>query len=183
MPRHERIPGHEVKKQQFTNHCFGCGPANEAGLRLKFVLDKKRERFLCRFRLQRRFVGPPAHAHGGIIATILDEAMGKVNKLHNLVALTSQMEITCLLENRCRCSGQPLSKDGKCGSMAASITARPRFAMAKAKFWPAARRSSSRSIRTACLRVSEEEAQRRNVGRNYKTPFTTEPQRSPSFCF
>jgi len=41
-------------------------------------------------------VGPPAHAHGGIIATILDEAMGKVNKLHNLVALTSMMQITYL---------------------------------------------------------------------------------------
>jgi len=46
--------------------------------------------------LQRRFVGPPAHAHGGIIATILDEAMGKVSKLHNLIALTSKMEITYL---------------------------------------------------------------------------------------
>ena len=96
MPRHEQVHGHAVKKQQYTNNCFGCGPANEAGLRLKFVLDKKSERFLCRFRLQRRFVGPPAHAHGGIIATILDEAMGKVNKLHNLIALTSQMEVTYL---------------------------------------------------------------------------------------
>jgi uncharacterized protein (TIGR00369 family) len=96
MPRHERVHGHEVKKQQFTNNCFGCGPANEAGLRLKFALDKKRKRFVCRFRLQRRFVGPPAHAHGGIIATILDEAMGKVSKLHGLIALTSKMEITYL---------------------------------------------------------------------------------------
>ena len=96
MPEHEKVHGHEVKKQQFTNNCFGCGPANEAGLRLKFVLDKKHQRFVCRFRLQRRFVGPPAHAHGGIIATILDEAMGKVSKLHNLIALTSKMEITYL---------------------------------------------------------------------------------------
>ena len=71
-------------------------PYQRGGPRLKFVLDKKSERFLCRFRLQRRFVGPPAHAHGGIIATILDEAMGKVNKLHNLIALTSQMEVTYL---------------------------------------------------------------------------------------
>ncbi len=94
MPSHERVHGHTVKKQQFTNNCFGCGPSNEAGLRLKFVLDKKRQRFVCRFRLQRRFVGPPAHAHGGIIATILDEAMGKVSKLHNLIALTSRMEVS-----------------------------------------------------------------------------------------
>ena len=96
MPRHERVHGHEVKKQQYTNNCFGCGPANEAGLRLKFVLDKKRARFICRFRLQRRFVGPPAHAHGGIIATILDEAMGKVNKLRHVVAMTSEMTVNYL---------------------------------------------------------------------------------------
>ena len=94
MPRHERVHGHEVKQQQFTNKCFGCGPDSEAGLKLKFVLDKHQQRFVCRFRLPRRFVGPPAHAHGGIIATILDEAMGKVNKLHNLIALTRQMEVT-----------------------------------------------------------------------------------------
>jgi uncharacterized protein (TIGR00369 family) len=96
MPQHKPVHGHHVKQRQFGNKCFGCGPQNETGLRLKFVLDEERERFVCRFRLQSRFVGPPAHAHGGIIATILDEAMGKVNKLHNIVCLTSTMEITYL---------------------------------------------------------------------------------------
>jgi acyl-coenzyme A thioesterase PaaI-like protein len=96
MAKHKPIPGHHVKQRQFGNKCFGCGPQNEAGLRLKFVLDEECQRFVCRFRLQRQFGGPPAHAHGGIIATILDEAMGKVSKLHNLVALTSTMDITHL---------------------------------------------------------------------------------------
>jgi uncharacterized protein (TIGR00369 family) len=96
MPRHEPVPGHTEKKTQLSNHCFGCGPGNEAGLRLKFVLDKERKRFICRFRLQGRFIGPPGHAHGGIIATILDEAMGKVNKLHNVTALTAKMEVNYL---------------------------------------------------------------------------------------
>ncbi len=96
MPRHKAVPGHQVKQRQFGNKCFGCGPQNDTGLKLKFVLDEERQRFVCRFRLQGRFVGPPAHAHGGIIATILDEAMGKVNKLHNIVCLTSTMEVTYL---------------------------------------------------------------------------------------
>jgi uncharacterized protein (TIGR00369 family) len=96
MPAHERVHGHEVKKQQFTNNCFGCGPANQAGLRLEFVLDKEHERFVCHFQLEGRFVGPPGHAHGGIIATILDEAMGKVNKLRNVIALTGRMEVDYL---------------------------------------------------------------------------------------
>lgn len=94
MPKHERVHGHEVKKQQFSNHCFGCGPANQEGLRLKFVLERQRQRFVCRFRLRQRFVGPPGHAHGGIIATILDEAMGKVSKLRGIIALTAAMEIS-----------------------------------------------------------------------------------------
>ena len=96
MPRHEKIHGHEVKKEEFANNCFGCGPANEAGLRLEFVLDKERGRFVCQFQLADRFVGPPGHALGGIIATILDEAMGKVNKLRNVIALTGRMEIDYL---------------------------------------------------------------------------------------
>ena len=93
MPQHERVHGHEVHQQQTVNNCFGCGPGNEAGLRMEFVLDQQRERFVCHFRLEERFVGPPGHAHGGIIATILDEAMGKVNKLRNVIALTGRMEV------------------------------------------------------------------------------------------
>jgi uncharacterized protein (TIGR00369 family) len=96
MPQHERVHGHEVKQEQIANNCFGCGPGNEAGLRLEFVLDKPRQRFVCHFQLEDRFVGPPGHAHGGIIATILDEAMGKVNKLRNVIALTSRMEVDYL---------------------------------------------------------------------------------------
>jgi len=63
-------------------------------MRLKFVFDEARNRFVCRFRLTKRYTGPPGHAHGGIIATILDEAMGKVNKLRHVVALTSQITVT-----------------------------------------------------------------------------------------
>ena len=96
MPRHERVHGHTVKKQQITNRCFGCGPSNECGLKLKFILDKHRQRFVCHFRLPRRFVGPPAHAHGGIIATILDEAMGKVSRLRDIIALTGEMQVIYL---------------------------------------------------------------------------------------
>ena len=96
MAQHERVHGHQVKKEQIANNCFGCGPGNQAGLRLEFVLDKQRQRFVCHFQLEDRFVGPPGHAHGGIIATILDEAMGKVNKLRDVIALTGRMEVDYL---------------------------------------------------------------------------------------
>jgi uncharacterized protein (TIGR00369 family) len=65
-------------------------------MHLKFTYDKKRKAFVCRFRLDERYTGPPGHCHGGIIATILDEAMGKVNKLRQVIAVTAQMTVEYL---------------------------------------------------------------------------------------
>ena len=78
------------------NRCFACGKNNPDGMRLKFAYDEERDCFVCRFRLGQRYTGPPGHAHGGIIATILDEAMGKVNKLRHVVALTSTITVDYL---------------------------------------------------------------------------------------
>ena len=75
------------------NYCFACGKDNPDSMGLKFIFDEKRKCFECRFRLDKRFTGPPGHCHGGIIATILDEAMGKVNKLREVVAVTSQITV------------------------------------------------------------------------------------------
>lgn len=77
------------------NACFGCGPENRSGLRLRFYADAA-GRILCRFRLPRRFLGPPGYAHGGIIATLLDEAMSKANRHRNIFAMTRQMEVEYL---------------------------------------------------------------------------------------
>jgi len=78
------------------NYCFACGKNNSQGMQLKFTYDEDRNCFVCRFRLGKRYTGPPGHAHGGIIATILDEAMGKVNRLRNVVAVTSQITVDYL---------------------------------------------------------------------------------------
>ena len=78
------------------NQCFACGPDNPDGMHLKFAYDKKSKTFVCRFRLDDRYTGPPGHCHGGIIATILDEAMGKVNKLRQVIALTSRITVEYL---------------------------------------------------------------------------------------
>ena len=78
------------------NYCFACGKNNAEGMHLKFTYDEDRDCFVCRFRLGKRYTGPPGHCHGGIIATILDEAMGKVNKLRHVVALTSTITVDYL---------------------------------------------------------------------------------------
>ena len=65
-------------------------------MHLKFVLDRGRKRFVSRFRLSKRFTGPPGYCHGGIIATILDDAMSKLNKLRDVIAATFQLRIEYL---------------------------------------------------------------------------------------
>src|SRR5256714_15383547 len=99
MPKRKPAHGHIVhhpRQQAPMNHCFACGKDNDQGMKLKFYFDEESRHAICKFRLGRRFTGPPEHAHGGIIATILDEAMGKVNKLRNVIALTKNMNVEYL---------------------------------------------------------------------------------------
>ena len=51
--------------------CFGCSPSNAAGLQLAF--RRVGTRIVARHRVPDRFHGAPGIAHGGIVATILDE--------------------------------------------------------------------------------------------------------------
>ena len=97
MPKKTSSHGHGtgyVRLQK--NFCFACGKNNPEVMRLRFTYDEERDCFVCRFRLGKRYTGPPGHCHGGIIATILDEAMGKVNKLRHVIALTSQITVDYL---------------------------------------------------------------------------------------
>ena len=48
------------------------------------------------FRTVGRFRGSRLHLHGGIIATLLDEAMGKLNRLDAIIAPTAEMSIEYL---------------------------------------------------------------------------------------
>jgi uncharacterized protein (TIGR00369 family) len=118
MPRQAKIHGHETKYAKMQkNYCFACGQDNAGGMHLKFTLDEPRQTFVCRFRLGKRYTGPPGHCHGGIIATILDDAMGKVNKLRHVVALTKEMTVEYLkpvpLHQPLRVEGREVSVHGR----------------------------------------------------------------------
>src|ERR1700756_1858195 len=92
-----KIHGHETRDlKPPKNYCFACGPDNPDGMHLLFILDEERRIFVCHFNLGKRYTGPPGHCHGGIIATILDDAMGKVNKLRHVIALTREMTVEYL---------------------------------------------------------------------------------------
>jgi uncharacterized protein (TIGR00369 family) len=87
-----------IKKKIPTphNHCFGCGKENPQSMRLKFTYDEEKRVVASTFRLGKRYSGPPGYCHGGIIATILDEAMAKLNKPNQVTAVTAHMAVDYL---------------------------------------------------------------------------------------
>jgi acyl-coenzyme A thioesterase PaaI-like protein len=78
---------------QPANHCFGCGAANPAGMKLPFELDLDARRTRGRFTLGPNYAGGGGFAHGGIIAVVLDEAMGKLSKLDDERAVTATLDV------------------------------------------------------------------------------------------
>src|SRR5207249_9837003 len=118
--------GHDTRYVRLQkNFCFACGMSNPDGMRLKFVFDEGRDRFVCRFRLSKRYTGPPGHAHGGIIATSPEEATGKVHKLGEVVALSSQITVDDTrpvpLNNALRVESYEISVRGRRHTNAAEI--------------------------------------------------------------
>ena len=125
MPKNPHGRGHDTRYVQLQkNYCFACGKDNAEGMRLKFTYDEARGCFACRFRLGKRYTGPPGHCHGGVIATILDEAMGKVNKLRQVIALTSRITVEYL-------KPVPLNKPLRVDSREVSVRGRRHVNMAE----------------------------------------------------
>ena len=76
-----------------SNHCFGCGGANDSGMKLTFEVDRETGRATGRFVLGPRYGGGAGFVHGGIIAVLLDEVMGKISKLSEERAVTAELNI------------------------------------------------------------------------------------------
>jgi acyl-coenzyme A thioesterase PaaI-like protein len=83
VPRAERLSHHDL--------CFGCGQANLFGLQLE--LERTEEGVAGRFFVKQDHQGPPGYAHGGVIATALDEAMALLLHEEGTHALTVRLEV------------------------------------------------------------------------------------------
>jgi uncharacterized protein (TIGR00369 family) len=79
-----------------VNKCFGCGGANERGMKLTFVQDNVKRRIVGKFILGEAYQGGGGMGHGGIIATLLDEAMGKVCRFRDVRAVTAELTVQYL---------------------------------------------------------------------------------------
>lgn len=78
-----------------SNRCFGCGPANSTGLHLEFFLADDGSVVSLPV-IAAAFDGHPGYLHGGVIATLLDEAMSKAVRASGRTAMTRQMEVDYL---------------------------------------------------------------------------------------
>jgi uncharacterized protein (TIGR00369 family) len=95
------------------NHCFGCGPGNPVGLRLTFSVAREEHSewtVIADATISDQYEGPPGYLHGGIIATLLDEAMSKANRARGVTAMTRQMQVEYL---RPVPSGAPIRLEGR----------------------------------------------------------------------
>ena len=73
--------------------CFGCGPHNDVGLRLRFV--REGDEVVTSWTPRPGYEGPPSVMHGGLQATLADEVAGWA-----LVGLLGRMGFTTSLDVR-----------------------------------------------------------------------------------
>lgn len=72
-------------------HCFVCGPQNPIGLKLDFSFDGKTIK--ADFTPKKEHQGYFNIVHGGIITTLLDEAMVKLAIAMQMPSVTAQMDV------------------------------------------------------------------------------------------
>ena len=71
--------------------CYACGELNPIGLHLHFQMEAS-EWAVATFIAQREHQGYPGFVHGGLVSTLLDEAMGWATYGRGIWALTGKME-------------------------------------------------------------------------------------------
>jgi uncharacterized protein (TIGR00369 family) len=80
-------------KFETYGNCFVCGENNLGGLRLRFEIDKERQTLQTVFVASPVFQGWDGVVHGGIICTLLDEAMAKLVYELGYQAVTASLEV------------------------------------------------------------------------------------------
>ena len=79
----EKLPG--------ETYCFACGPDNPIGLHLDFRFDA--EKYVAEKTLPHEYQSYEGVVHGGIITTMLDEAMGGYLYSSGERAVTARLDV------------------------------------------------------------------------------------------
>ena len=76
--------------------CFVCGSNNPLGLKIPFEVDRAGKKIRCEFTPGPDYQGFQGITHGGVITTLLDEAMVKLAFELGISAVTAWMEVRFL---------------------------------------------------------------------------------------
>jgi uncharacterized protein (TIGR00369 family) len=80
-------------KLETNGNCFVCGKNNPNGLRLSFEIDKEKQTLKTTFVASPTYQGWDGVVHGGILSTLLDEAMANLVYELGYQAVTASIEI------------------------------------------------------------------------------------------
>ena len=90
--RHPQAPEPGDVVASHYRWCVGCGADHPAGLHMQVVAGEGMS-MLSTLEVGEFHQGAPGLAHGGIIATAMDEAMGVLNRLLLVPAVTVHLEV------------------------------------------------------------------------------------------
>jgi uncharacterized protein (TIGR00369 family) len=83
-----------MKELRDNQHCFVCGRDNPAGLGVDFEIDREQRSISAKFTPSDIYQGYEGIVHGGILSTLLDEAMAKLTVSLGIPAVTAEMTVT-----------------------------------------------------------------------------------------
>jgi acyl-coenzyme A thioesterase PaaI-like protein len=90
-PRHLDAPAPGELLPSHYDHCFTCGPAHPTGLHMQ-VLAGEGVSVRASFTVTEDHQGAPGLAHGGILATAVDETFGAIGWLVRVPMVTARLE-------------------------------------------------------------------------------------------
>lgn len=89
--RHPEAPAPGELLGAHYGECFGCGGEQPHGLHLE-ARASEGVSLTAEFTVQPAHQGAPGLAHGGVLATALDETLGSLNWLLRTIAVTGRLE-------------------------------------------------------------------------------------------
>ncbi len=89
----ENWPKLDLQPLNDNGMCYGCGQNNPIGLKMKFNWDARTKTASADFVPGENLQGWAGFVHGGIIACVLDEAMGWVAMFAGTHNVTARMQV------------------------------------------------------------------------------------------
>jgi len=82
-----------MNKLKDNDRCYVCGQKNPIGLAVEFTIDREAKRSSARFTPKADHQGYQGIVHGGILTSLLDEAMGKLAFSLGIPAVTAEITV------------------------------------------------------------------------------------------